>query len=581
MRLRTRACWVAAICAAVVTMLAVGSSAAATTGSAILAANGTKAVAPFTAPRAATVQPAVTPPSTTAIPAGTLLPFNLFTGMAVDGANDQVFVTGFNSSSESGLIAMNDDGTIRQVLTGEQHAKGLAMSGGKLYVSRCTDNLIDVLDASTLSVLESIPTTDAGCELAVAGGRLWFGVAGAHPLAAMDLAAPHTVQKFDIPNDAYRLVTSRANPDVLAITNSGSPNATEVYDVSGASPVLIGIKNDLSGDITLSDDGSLLVGKLLSGGMGVVDVDTMTQVGTYPVQAHAVDMSADGILAGAYDTYPAFMTIYGAEQPASAIRTWRYGTSSSIHGGIAQRGVRFSDDDSKLFVLTDDGQFHVIESPALPAPNLTITAAATTVGFNGHTTITIHLGGSHTNRTVRLYRTPTDSPRVLVKTAAVGSLGNLSVVTPSLGRNNTFVAEYDGDASVGWGVSNAVQVKVRAAPSIAAVGSYGRSGVYRLFHYRSTCPSRGAGCPGFVGHVNPPEPGEYVTFTVQHRSATGSWRSIARGTFKLGKSSNAAILFRYAGISAKTGYWRVNMAYRGDPAHAGATTAWLYFRVTS
>jgi hypothetical protein len=529
------------------------------------------------------VQPAVTPPSATVIPPGTTLPFNRISAVVVDGGDGQVFVAGSNSSSESGVVVMYDDGSIRQVLTSETNALGLALFNGKLYISRCASDVVDVIDASTLASVESIPNTlaDGYCQLAVAGGRLWFTAQDAHPLKAMDLASPHTVQAYDLTGGGlHRLATARNNPDGLALTNSNSPTTTEIYDVGGASPVLLNSANSIGGDISLSDDGSELTAGA-SGGVTVFDVATMTPSVTYAVPANAVAVASNGTVATAYSTYPAFMNIYGPDQASTPVRTWKYGSSSSSQGGIADRSIRFSDDGSKLFVLTDDGQFHVITSPGLPAPNLTVTAASTTVKFNGHTTITVHLTGSHTNRTVKLYRTPTDSARVLVKTATVGPKGNLEVVTPSLGRNNTFVAEYAGDAAVGWGTSNAVRVKVRVAATIAAQGFYGRSGAYRLFHYHSTCPSRSSGCPFFVGHVNPPKPGDYVTFTIQHRSASGSWRKIATGTFKLGKSSNAAVVFQYPGTGAKLGYWRINMAARGDNLNTGNTTSWLYFRITN
>jgi hypothetical protein len=68
------------------------------------------------------VQPAVTPPSATVIPPGTTLPFNRISAVVVDGGDGQVFVAGSNSSSESGVVVMYDDGSIRQVLTSETNA---------------------------------------------------------------------------------------------------------------------------------------------------------------------------------------------------------------------------------------------------------------------------------------------------------------------------------------------------------------------------------------------------------------------------------------------------------------------------
>ena len=41
------------------------------------------------------------------------------------------------------------------------------------------------------------------------------------------------------------------------------------------------------------------------------------------------------------------------------------------------------------------------------------------------------------------------------------------------------------------------------------------------------------------------------------------------------------MVFQYPGTGAKLGYWRINMAARGDNLNTGNTTSWLYFRITN
>ena len=105
---------------------------------------------------------------------GTRLSLTNFGYMANDAAHGHVFITG--GSSDSSIIVRNVDGSAVTTITGEAGAGGMVVGNGTLYVARCGSSVIDTFDTATLAKTGSIAAASisAPCDLALAGGRLWY-----------------------------------------------------------------------------------------------------------------------------------------------------------------------------------------------------------------------------------------------------------------------------------------------------------------------------------------------------------------------------------------------------------------------
>ena len=105
---------------------------------------------------------------------GTRLSLTNFGYMANDAAHSHVFITG--GSSDSSIIVRNVDGSAVTTITGEAGAGGMVVGNGTLYVARCGSSVIDTFDTATLAKTGSIAAASisAPCDLALAGGRLWY-----------------------------------------------------------------------------------------------------------------------------------------------------------------------------------------------------------------------------------------------------------------------------------------------------------------------------------------------------------------------------------------------------------------------
>ena len=530
----------------------------------------------------------------------TTIPLNSVQSVVLDSAHGQVFVSGQRDDpSQTSLFVMNTDGSLKQSIPGETLTAGMALSGTTLYVGRCragatsSDGFIDAIDTVTLTRIESIPVAltpnvDTGiCNVAVAGGRIWYSPGDQwQDLAAVDVAAPHTQHTYSLSpsiNDK-QFATSATDPNLLIVADANL-SGTNVYkfDVSGATPVL---EKSLSmfdegqvRSMAISPDGSTFVAAA-DGAIWRYDVATLTKQGSYSTNGARADglaLSPDGrFVAGVIGDGVRF---YHADT-GSPIGTRSLSPQSSAFGQIA-----FSGDGLRLYAPAWDSfrqapiSFQVISNPILPAPVLTLKSSAATVGYGGHVTLSVHLGGSHTNRAVHIYRTVYGGPRTLLKTVTVGPSGNISFASPALGRRTKFQAEYDGDATSSSATSLNATIKVRAQVTIAATGYYAVSGGYHLYHYHAGCWTRTAACPEFLGHLRPVWSGATMTFVMQHHTASG-WVTSIKGTATTDSKGYARAIFRYQGQSFIGLGLRTHVIWGGNAANLGNTSAWTYLRIT-
>lgn len=536
------------------------------------------------------------PGAASATVAGTTLPLTGFSHMVVDGAHGHVFVTG--SSSDSKIVVLNEDGTAAKTITGESGAGGMVLDGGTLYVARCGWSTIDAIDTATLTKVGSFSAPVAGtCDLAEAGGRLWFsdstdGQSG--HLQSVSLDSSHTV--VDSGQNLYQMLfsTTPAHPSWLVVGEGAqSPTVVYVFDVSDpANPSQIGYQFDLGGggnlrDLAITPDGSTLF--TAAGAPYELDgfaLPGLTTAGVYPTDTYptavAVSPNGEKVAQGLDGIYNPDVYLFDIGN-STAQAHWDFGNSSDV---TYPHGLAFSTDGTRLFAVSRGSSgtaaiFHVLATVVLPKGTVTITASRTTISNGGSVTLTAHLGTSSSNRTLSIYRTPVGGTRALVKTAAVNASGNLSVaVRPT--ANVNYTAVWSGDSTHASTTSKAVRVNVRLVMHGATQGGYRTASGVRLYHYTGHCvKAPHTGCPQFAAWASPLQPGRNVNFLIQGRTASGTWKKLLSGTLRTAAGGKAGVIVYYNGRAVVGVQQRIRFSMVKDSKHLGNTSAWVRFRVTS
>ena len=528
-------------------------------------------------------QAAVTGAVPSALPSGgtgTLLPFTRVRRMVVDDAHAHVFVTGFVSSGGRTLAVLDFAGNIVPTgLTDEAGASGMVVDGSTLYLARCSAGKIDEIDTGTLtrtgSLTIPVDPTDGPCNLALAGGRLWFTPNDQwSQLTSVDPSNGTVVSHVtdSIYNAAF--ATASGNPDLLYASDVGESSATGfVYDVSGPEPVLVK-KQDGAGSYyaTLTSDGADVLVPVPG---GVVErnaadlslVKTFTSAGPF---GGATAVSADdGHVASVVDVSTvsqstADVWVFPANASAPN-RRWRLPEADSSR----LLWTAFAGDDSRLFVVTDDLfggiRFHALAGPTMQATTLTVSASRASIAYGTRTTITAHLSAWGTNRRVTIWRKPYGGRARTVAAGSVSSNGAFSTtVRPK--KNTVYWATYAGDSAYVKSTSANRQIIVHVIVRGALSGYYAVSGGFHL--YRSSIR------PVYRATVTPAHPGACITFVLEvHRSS--GWYYGTR-CFAMNRKGKAGVYLTGLKIGKQ---YRIGAAFQ-DKAHGPGGTPWSYLRVT-
>ena len=209
---------------------------------------------------------------------------------------------------------------------------------------------------------------------------------------------------------------------------------------------------------------------------------------------------------------------------------------------------------------------------------LDLSASASTIGYGRSVTLAAHLTGYGSNNNISVYREGPSGP-VLVGSGPVDSTGIFRAdVAPE--KNARFYASYGGDTATEPATSSDIPVSVRVAILGTQAGFYSRSGSYRLFHFRASCPRKGKGCPRYTTTVLPNKAGQRFSVTLQVRIRSG-WLTVGTANPPLGPRSKTTITLIYANSVKLIGKrFRVRSLYGGDADHASNVSAWAYFKVT-
>ena len=212
----------------------------------------------------------------------------------------------------------------------------MVVDGSTLYVAWCGWSVIDEIDAATLAKTGSIsaPNIDGTCDLAEAGGALWYTNTSNH-LVSVTLGATPTTTDTGVLADG-ELATTPAHPDWLVSVFSEA--YIRVYDVTDpTAPTQLGTtfapqNADAINDITATPNGADVV--VASGApyeLLALALPGLTADGVYPTQPYpnSVAVSPDGslIAGGTMSYYDPDVWLFPAGN--STVRTkWDFGSTN-------------------------------------------------------------------------------------------------------------------------------------------------------------------------------------------------------------------------------------------------------------
>ncbi|MFC3573557.1 Ig-like domain repeat protein [Streptomyces yaanensis] len=402
-------------------------------------------------------------------------------GLVADGAVQRVFVA---DRANGRVMATDYSGTLVDMNVGFGDVSDLALSadGATLYAALPGSHEIVAFDAATLEVRTRY-ALGAGVTpraVAFAGGRLWFsyritgedgafhGNLGSVDPTATDVAA--AVALGQLPGEvapyynAALLDADPTMPGLLSFTDSGdSPGATNVLDVSGATPQVVA-KSE--GGAYFGADVDLVPGtsEVLVGGSRRLSYanGTFTPAGELADTGWKADVSPGGLIA---QSSLQRVSVYkpGATEPVR-----RFDTGDDNVGQVA-----WAPDSSRLFAVvgTDNGYtLKAFTGPALNVPTLTVNAPASatrakTLTVTGKLSATVPFA---TGAKLAVTRTDLDSPSGKALAAVtVKADGTYSFTdTPPAGGKVTYKVTYAGDAEHTSATASAKVEVSRAATSL-------------------------------------------------------------------------------------------------------------------
>jgi hypothetical protein len=334
-------------------------------------------------------------------------------------------------------------------------------------------------------------------------------------------------------------------------------------------------------------------------------------VGAGPTAAYAAN-GTPAVTSSVSLSFSGGTSITVCEQ-ASLIGSVTFSDNSSANG-LTVHVTRTNPDSTQTVVgdattTSDQGGFNVVDTP--PAHGhytytatfdgdaqrsgstggsgvLTVHRIATTLGLKSSTaksgyrrpvTLTAHLGPHGADAVVAFYRTPAGGTRTLIRSVAAGVDGN-AAITIRPRKNAAFDAAYAGDDVYGAAASPKITVAVRVRIAGTLSGFYGRSGAFRLYHYSTSCATRGVGCPPYTVSVAPGHAGDRVRLTLEFRSRSG-WVVVGHLKVKLNRHSRKRIVLGYGDRTIIGQQYRLQAQFAADRANAGNKTAWSYLKVTA
>lgn len=210
---------------------------------------------------------------------------------------------------------------------------------------------------------------------------------------------------------------------------------------------------------------------------------------------------------------------------------------------------------------------------------LTLSLSRAKVKLGDQVTVTAHLEGGATNRSVTIYAVPKGGSKQALRKDPVNRDGNLSVVT-SPTRETTYYAVYNGDAKWNADTSSSKVVEVEPRWAVKVIGGYATQNGFRLYHYSDACgPGDDTGCPAAAFVLSPNHAGQQVIF--QGKYCHNGQCVSDSGSYRLNDQSKVGV-YIYYGDRSIIG-WTLSFRFRfaGDADHLPSTSAWAKTKVTA
>jgi hypothetical protein len=404
------------------------------------------------------------------------LPLSGFYQMAVDSANQHLFISQ-GSASENSILVTNFAGTKVASITGQDGVMGITLApGGKtLYAALAGSHAVSAISTATLkqTALYKLPAADSPQDVAVQSGELWVSYSIAtvgQPGAIGDFDLTAAKPAFATPaamagwSSTPMLAADPSNTGVLvAVEPWISPAAEASYDTATNPATVLAQTTGATGICDNANDVAVIPG----GGQFISTCDApdadfvqntadLTELGSYPAgtnqDPNAIAIaSGDGtVAAGRGAGNGSDIYVYA---PGGDILLNTFSTGSLER--LAARGLGLSANGSRLFAVTDDSGgygLHVYDNPAITRTTLTLGGPATSrfghrISLNG----SLRFGnGTYlpAGTAVAILRTGGTGATVklVAKTKANGAF-TLSDTPPTHGIY-TYVVSYAGGATV-------------------------------------------------------------------------------------------------------------------------------------
>jgi hypothetical protein len=210
---------------------------------------------------------------------------------------------------------------------------------------------------------------------------------------------------------------------------------------------------------------------------------------------------------------------------------------------------------------------------------ISVSVSTTTVKLGDAVTVTAHLKGGFTNKTVTIWGVPSGATKQKLAQGKVDNKGTFSIHHKPA-RKTKYYATYAGDGHWTADTSSSKTVNVVPHWSTTVLGGYATVKGVRLYHYSSLCsPNNSTGCPAARFTLSPSHAGQRVYF--QGRYCHNGKCINDSGSWRLNRKSQTSV-FIYYGDKTVIG-WTLNfrMRFAGDADHTASTSPWVKTKITA
>lgn len=395
------------------------------------------------------------------------VPVTWLSDSVLDGVHQRLFLSDRSSGK---IVATDFTGRTLATIPGLPDVTDLALSpdSGTLYAAVPYADKIVAIDTAALRVTAEYPTGEGTrpSTVAFADGRIWFGhgqnwdsalgsvdLTGAEPVVTLDQGAG-----FDWSTPPTLYTDLLAAGTLVAVDSGISSGPFVIYDVTTGVPA-IRLHEDKGGfvnDVDFTPDGAnIVVAGRRGPSVAEYRLSDLAEVRAFPGprQGASVAVAPDGTVAtGTADWYEdpdLYVYTRGSGQP---------GSTRDLHHttGLAERGLHWSPDGTKLFALHDTFSGATTPMTILTAPRSYVTtttanapstaARGKALTLSGRTSASAPLPSG---TPLAVVRTDVESPKgKAIGTAKVDAKGNYTFKdAPPAGGKVTYKVTFAGNAS--------------------------------------------------------------------------------------------------------------------------------------